>query len=114
FVQKSFLVGTDWATFGFGPAHRSFNPYENVISPGNVAGLDEAWTGATGGQSVASPSVFHSVVYVGSTDGFLYAFSAVTHALLWKGQAGAPIRTTPAAAGSSVYVATETGKLYAF
>jgi outer membrane protein assembly factor BamB len=85
------------------------------------------WTGATpGGGISSSPAVTGGVVYVGSGDGNLYAFSAAgttgcsgtpkTCAPLWTGNtSGGDINSAPAVAGGVVYVGSSgTGKLYAF
>jgi outer membrane protein assembly factor BamB len=85
------------------------------------------WTGATGGIiGVSSPAVANGVVYVGSFDKKLYAFSAGgttgcsgpvtdrTCSPLWTGTTGALIDSSPAVANGVVYVGSGDGKLYAF
>lgn len=61
-----FLVRTNWARFHFNDRNSGFNPYENVLSPANVAGLTKAWSYPTGAISHSSPAVADGVVYVGS------------------------------------------------
>jgi outer membrane protein assembly factor BamB len=85
------------------------------------------WTGATPtgadfGQS--SPAVANGVVYVGSQDYRLYAFSAAastncsgtpkTCTPLWTGATGSDIYASPAVANGVVYIGSNDGKLYAF
>jgi outer membrane protein assembly factor BamB len=88
------------------------------------------WTGATGsiiGDS--SPAVANGLVYVGSFDNKLYAFSAAagstnctttgtppvtTCTPLWTGATGFSIRSSPAVANGVVYVGSADTKLYAF
>lgn len=43
-AQVSFTVRTDWAQQGYGAANKAFNPYENVLSPQNVAALGQVWS----------------------------------------------------------------------
>ncbi len=81
-AQKAFLVRTNWSQFRDGVRHKGLNPFENVLNPGNVAALNEAWTGLTGSDIDSSPAVANGVVYVGSADGKLYAFNATSGALL--------------------------------
>jgi outer membrane protein assembly factor BamB len=81
------------------------------------------WTATTGGPITASPAVadrdFGITLYVGSTDGKLYAYSASCDVcpggqLLWKGATGGAITSRPAVANGVVYVGSEDGNLYAF
>ena len=126
-ATKNFLVRANWAKFHFDPANSGLNPYENVIGPANVSGLKTAWTAANplGFSSVgSSPAVANGVVYVGSTQGNLYALSAAgttgcsgtpkTCTPLWTGTTDSINYSSPAVAGGVVYVADGGGKLYAF
>src|SRR5271154_3983620 len=54
-AQTAFTVYTNWSEFGFSNNRAAFNPYENVLSPTNVSGLNGR-------------------VCVGSNDGNVYAF----------------------------------------
>jgi outer membrane protein assembly factor BamB len=122
-TTATFLVRTNWAKFHFGLTNSGDNPYENVIGPANVAKLNTAWTGATGGNNVSSPAVANGVVYIGSAGGNLYAFSAAgttgcsgtpkTCSPLWAGTTG-PSSSAPAVANGVVYVGSDDHKLYAF
>jgi outer membrane protein assembly factor BamB len=124
-ATKNFLVRANWAKFHFDPANSGLNPYENVIGPANVSGLKTAWTWTqTVGSVYSSPAVANGVVYVGSTQGNLYAFSAAgttgcsgtpkTCQPLWTGTTGSIAYSSPAVASGVVYVAATDGKLYAF
>ncbi len=80
-----------------------------------------SWIGATGGPVHSSPAVDTTfVVYIGSDDGKLYAFTegrpggANGGQLLWSAQTGGAIRSSPAVANGVVYVGSDDGKLYAF
>jgi outer membrane protein assembly factor BamB len=92
-----------------------------VAPLGNCAPL---WTAATTGPIASSPAVddtqFAQTVYVGSSDGRLYAYTARCDVcagggqLLWTGTTGGAITSPPTVAGGVVYVGSEDGKLYAF
>jgi outer membrane protein assembly factor BamB len=83
------------------------------------------WTGTTGGNAYSSPAVANGVIYFGSGDGKLYAFSAAagsadcsgtpkTCTPLWTGATGNEILSTPAVANGAAYIGSLDGKLYAF
>src|SRR5437899_11176442 len=56
----------------------------------------------------STPAVANGVVYVGSTDGNLYAFQAATGQKIWSAPAGAAtgnwVASSPAVANGVVYV----------
>lgn len=54
------------------------------------------------------------MVYVGSLDYNLYAFSAATGELIWRAPTGRSITSSPAVANGRVYVGSQDGKLYCF
>ncbi len=126
-ATQDFLVRTDWAKFHFVPANSGLNPYENVIGPANVSGLKNSWTAADAlgiGSVGSSPAVAGGVVYVGSTQGNLHAFSLYAFSAngttgcsgtpkickpLWT--AAASGQSSPAASGGVVYVAGFTNLL---
>jgi outer membrane protein assembly factor BamB len=84
------------------------------------------WTGATNSTLAvsSSPAVANEVVYVGSDDEKLYAFSAAgttgcsgtpkSCKPLWTGATGGQIYSSPAVANGVVYVGSYDDKLYAF
>ncbi len=100
--------------FGFDAQHTRTNPYEIILSADNVARLIQAWTALTGGSITSSPAVANGVVYVGSSDGKLYAFDAATGTQKWAVPTGSAIYSSPAVLDGVVYVGSEDGKLYAF
>ncbi len=85
------------------------------------------WTGTIqpfGNYIVSSPAVANGVVYVGSEDGVLYAFSAAgttgcsgtprTCKPLWTATTRGAIESSPAVVNGVVYVGSDDTKLYAF
>src|SRR5438105_3574670 len=65
----------NWTQFRFNQNHTGVNPFETVLNAQNVPTLQIAWQ-AQLGQLVdfSSPAVVDGVVYIGSTDGRLWAY----------------------------------------
>ena len=87
-ATHNFLVRTNWPEFHFNAASTGFNPYENVIGPSNVSQLKTAWTATALHDDITdSPAaVANGVVYVGSEDNHLYAFSTAAGSANCSGQ----------------------------
>lgn len=107
-ARKFFLVRTDWAEFHFDAGHSGLNPYENVLGPANVGGLQLDWSYQTGGP-VGLPAVANGVLYVGSEDTNLYALNASTGALLWTYATGVAFTSSPGVANGVAYVGCSNG-----
>ncbi|HTS36497.1 MAG TPA: PQQ-binding-like beta-propeller repeat protein [Candidatus Solibacter sp.] len=71
------------------------------------------WKFHTAGMILGSPVSASGMIYVGSTDGNLYALDAETGAQKWKFDAKSRIPSTPAIAGGVVYFTAYDGVLYA-
>ena len=71
------------------------------------------WKFKTNGRVVSSPAVAGDVVYVGSTDGFLYAVNRADGTLRWKFETQGAVSSSPAVAGGVVYVGSVDGRVYA-
>ena len=116
------LGGCVWPQFGWGPGHTSFNPLERTIGVGEVGGLHEVWRAHAG--ETSSPAVSGGTVYIGSSDGKLYALTRgetncsgtpTTCAPLWTAQTGGPIQfSSPAIVDGTVFIGSLDHKLYAF
>jgi outer membrane protein assembly factor BamB len=110
----------DWTQFRESQAHQARNSTETLLTDTNAHALAVAWTGATGGAVNSSPAVANGVVYVGSSDGKLYAFAVGcatgggTCSPIWTGTTGGAIDSSPAISNGKVYVGSSDGKLYAF
>ena len=111
FAQAGFTVNTNWTQFRSSAKHRGANPFENVLSPANVSGIDQDWAFTTGGSVASSPAVVNGVVYIGSDDTNLYALNASTGAQLWSFPASGNV-FSPAVANGVVY-AVGNGNVYA-
>ena len=62
----------------------------------------------------SSPAISGDTVYVGASDGCLYALSLKTGEKLWSHNVGVPIASSPAICGNAVYVGAYDGNVYAF
>jgi eukaryotic-like serine/threonine-protein kinase len=71
------------------------------------------WTFHTRGEIISSPAVSHGTVYVGSTDGNLYAVDTANGALKWKFPTRVRITSSPAISGGRVYFGSYDGNFYA-
>jgi outer membrane protein assembly factor BamB len=74
------------------------------LGANSASSLEPIWSAGTGGTVNSSPAVANGVVYVGSDDDNLYAFNAVTGALLWSAPTLGPVSSSPAVANGVVYV----------
>ncbi len=111
---------------GFGLAQKSFGKFRadqqntgSVPFRSNVGiqngSLFLSWCFSTGGQIEASPVIdFDGTVYIGSSDGNLYAFAADGTSPKWTAQIGGRLKSS-AAIGSdgTVYIASTSGQLAA-
>jgi outer membrane protein assembly factor BamB len=71
------------------------------------------WKFKTGGMVFSSPAVASGVVYVGSTDGNLYAIDLLSGTERWKFATKSRITSSPAVAQGLVYFVAYDGYLYA-
>lgn len=62
----------------------------------------------------SSPVACGDVVYVGASDGVLYALNRKDGQLLWKHEVGSPILSTVAVSGNALFVTDFAGNVYAF
>ena len=71
------------------------------------------WKFHTGGRVISSPAVVDGVVYVGSTDGNVYAIDAASGAQKWKFETKSWEVSSPAVVSGVVYFLSYDGHLYA-
>jgi len=71
------------------------------------------WKFHTGGKVFSSPAVAAGMVYVGSSDGDLYAVDLASGTQKWRFEAHSRISSSPAVAGGLVYFGAFDGDLYA-
>jgi outer membrane protein assembly factor BamB len=71
-----------------------------------------AWRFETGSTVRSSPALVDGVLFVGSSDGYLYALDALTGQAVWRYNAGSPIASSPAVSGGTVLVGSRDGTLH--
>jgi len=106
-LLASSVGATDWPQFHADPLH------SGTAAASFTAPKELWWRQATGGPIEGSPVVSDGRVFIGSTDGKLYAYDAVTGTPLWNFTAGSAITSTPALSGGVLYLVTDAGNLYA-
>jgi outer membrane protein assembly factor BamB len=72
-----------------------------------------AWKFKTAGRVISSPAVAGDAVYVGSTDGSVYAVNRADGTQRWKFDTKGPIASSPAADNGLVYISSADGNIYA-
>jgi outer membrane protein assembly factor BamB len=105
----------DWPQFRFDDRHDGVNTQETVLGAKNVRFLDQTWRAQLGELvDFSSPVVADGVVYIGSSDGRLWAYpadgcgDALCTVPLWQSTSLAQILDTPTVAGGFVYVGSQT------
>ena len=117
----------DWRNFRFDTRHTGVNRFEHVLDPSNVPTLTLDWQAQLGELVFSSsPAVVGGVLYIGSTDGTLWAYpadgcgAALCTTPLWQSTYLAQIVDSPTVANGVVYVGSQTsfdsndGRLNAF
>jgi outer membrane protein assembly factor BamB len=90
------------------PSHRGVYPVSGVPRLGGLA-----WRTGTEGTVRSSPAVTRDRVFVGSSDGHLYALDRATGAVRWKYAAGGSVLSSPAVANGLVLFTRRDGTLVA-
>jgi outer membrane protein assembly factor BamB len=105
----------DWPQFRLNDRHTGVNPKEKTIGKQNVRFLSLAWQAQLGDLvDFSSPVVVDGVVYIGTTDGTLWAYPAdgcgtsFCDTPLWRSSYLAQILDTPTVANGFVYVGSQT------
>jgi outer membrane protein assembly factor BamB len=94
--------------FRGGPEHLGI--YESATAP-SLASV--AWKFKTQGRVVSSPLVVGDAIYVGSTDGNLYAVNRADGTLRWKFATRGAVNSSPAFANGVVFAGSVDGRFYA-
>ena len=108
FMASLLLHDASAQTFRANLAHTGEYEGAGVKGPPTVK-----WTFHTGGQVLSSAAVEGGVVYVGSTDGKLYALDAATGTMKWKFATLARIASSPAVADGLVFFTSYDSKVHA-
>ncbi|RKU09487.1 hypothetical protein C6503_21255 [Candidatus Poribacteria bacterium] len=98
----------DWHTFMYDLRFSGISPDKSLALP-----LELLWKFKTGGPLYASPVIANGILYIGSTDGKLYALDAKQWGIKWVFDAGDAIRYSAAVLGDRVYFSARNNKVYA-
>jgi outer membrane protein assembly factor BamB len=93
-ARAVFLVRTDWSQGCFEAGRSCFNPYENVLDPGNVGGLRLVWRSPVETDGTSAPVYANGKIFVGTATG-LVALDPSTGAIIINYRSG-PVSTTAA------------------
>src|SRR5579884_1813847 len=112
---KAAPVTDDWTT-SLHDVSRDAASADTTLNPGNASGLTKLWTLTTGGPVATSPIIVSGVAYFASWDGYEYAVTAATGAVLWKTYLGYMTPTqacgNPPSAGPSSVATVIGGTVY--
>lgn len=97
----------DWHMFMYDLAFSGQSPDKTLKPP-----LTLLWQFKTGGPLQASPVIVNGILYIGSTDGKLYALNAKQWEIKWIFNAGSAIRHAVAVSGGRVYFSSRDNNVY--
>lgn len=101
-------LGSDTAMFRGNPAHTGVYDAKGAIGPGGVK-----WKFHAGGELYSSPAIADGMVFIGSTNGNLYAVEQKTGKQKWKFATLGRIVSSPAVAAGVVYFLSYDSNFYA-
>src|SRR6266850_930433 len=107
-VLSSPAFGQDASMFRGNPQHTGIYQSAGVPRFHQVQ-----WKFHTNGYVLSTPAISAGVLYVGSTDGNLYAVDIKSGTQKWKFPAGVRITSSPAVAGGLVYFESYSGNFIA-
>lgn len=130
-LHRDGTAQTDWLHFRFDDNHTGFQPTETTLGTSNIRNAGLLWKAFLGESerslvNYSSPAVVNGVVYIGTTDGRLWAYPAdgcgqdECDTPLWTSPSFGQIMDSPAVANGVVYIGSQTddndasGKLNAF
>lgn len=90
------------------PQHTGYYGNQKAINSPKVK-----WTFRTNGMISSSPIIDNSIVYFGSSDGYLYAVEKGTGELKWKFETKGDVKSTPLLYNGAVYFISMDGNFYA-
>jgi len=97
----------DWYMFMYDLAFSGQSPDKTLKPP-----LTLLWQFKTGAPLQASPVIVNGILYIGSTDGKLYALNAKQWEIKWIFNAGSAIRHAVAVSGGRVYFSSRDNNVY--
>jgi outer membrane protein assembly factor BamB len=117
-AQKLITVHTGWVEQGWNAPLRSLNPFENVLNPSNISGLEADWSATAGGSQIqygsAAVAAGSRQVIFADIGGVVRAVSQLSGATLWtRSLSGAQFYSSPAIDSGRVYLHGINGAMYA-
>jgi glucose dehydrogenase len=91
------MTATDWLMYGFNLQRTGENPFESILTPSTVAGLQELWSYDLGAVTIMQPVLATGVivngspkdlVYMGAEHGDLYAIDVASGTMVWHQNLG--------------------------
>ncbi len=82
------------------------------LGPEHFGGVQ--WHYQTDGPVRSSPTVVDGWLYVGSSDGHMYALDGTTGSLRWRANVSSPVNSSPAVAGGLVVFGSRDGTFHAY
>jgi len=101
------LVSADWPMYHSDTSHSGVGAGNSTIVPALL------WRHGAGNQIWSSPAVAGDVVYIGSSDGNVYALNGSTGSMVWTYATGGEVRSSPAVVAGTVYVGSMDNRVYA-
>ena len=80
----------------------------------DVTNGTELWSRTIGPVGWSSPAVSEGKVFIGTTDGKIYALYEESGDMVWEYQTGGPVDSSPAILNDTLYVGSKDGNIYAF
>jgi outer membrane protein assembly factor BamB len=97
-----------WSMFHHDLSHTGFSP--STAPETNHT----SWTSRPGGGfEWSSAAIVDDVVYVGSSDGYVYSLNASTGTVIWNASTGGIVESSPGVVDGSVYVGSYDSRVYA-
>ena len=108
-IKISAVMGaqSDWPMFRHDLDHTGYTTSTGPTTNSYI------WIHPIGNWVQSSPAVVNDVVYVGSSDGNVYALSTIDGSLVWSYPTGAAVLSCPAVADGVVYVGSGDFNVYA-
>jgi outer membrane protein assembly factor BamB len=106
----------DWTQFHASQARSGVVSGETLLTPITAPSIHELWGAPTDPTSEginSSPAVVGGLVYIGSDDGSLWAFDALTGAPVWRDPVGSQVRSSPSVVDGRVFFGSSGGFVYA-
>jgi outer membrane protein assembly factor BamB len=101
------LASAEWPMYHSDASHSGVGAGNSTVSSALL------WKHGTANQIWSSPAVVGDFVYIGSSDGSVYALNASTGSTVWTFATGGEVRSSPAVVGGTVYFGSMDDKVYA-